>query len=247
MTEKEDIFEKAVESLRRQEVPPGPPRELADATMAKLAQCSASSSDEDGDTNSYISQRQWPKAFGSFGKIAAAAVLMIAAGYTAGRWSAPRPLDMEQIRVALEPVIRQNLLDETRQYVQSGLASGYVQMRDELSRQYRQDLSKVAIQTLAASNSITNELLTELIESVNTAQNQDRQWFAAALEQVELNRLRDKSQLSNAFATFAVQTEDELNRTKKDVAQVLSYALPDSRPAPSDIETQDNSNERIEK
>jgi hypothetical protein len=245
MKENEDIFEKALRSLKNEPIPPGPPQELADATAAELAaRCQPSDTQEF--TNRFsLRDRLW--AAGRFGKIAAAAVLMIAAGYATGRWSAPRPLSMEQIRAALEPVIRQNMLDETRQYVQSGLASGYVQMKDELSRQYRQDLSRVAVQTLAASNSVTNELLTELIESVNKAQSQDRQWFAAALEQVELNRLRDRSQLSSAFATFAVQTEDELNRTKKDVAQVLSYALPESRPAPYNVETPDNSNERIEK
>lgn len=244
MKEDEDIFEKALKSLKNEPVPPGPPQELVDATVAELAARFQPSDTQELMNRISIRDRLW--AAGRFGRIAAAAVLMIAAGYAAGRWSAPRPPDMEEIRAALEPAIRRNLLAESRQYVQSALASSYVQMKDELSRQYRQDLSRVAVQTLAASNSITNELLTELIESVNTAQSQDRQWFAAALEQVELNRLRDKSQLSNAFATFAVQTEDELNKTKKDVAHVLSYALPDS-PAPNDSETPDNSNERIRK
>jgi len=34
--------------------------------------------------------------------------------------------------------------------------------------------------------------------------------------------------LTNAFATFAVRTEDELLRTKQDMAQLLSYTQPDS-------------------
>jgi hypothetical protein len=244
MEENEDIFEEALKSLKNEPIPPGPPQELADATAAELAaRCQPSDTQEF--TNRYsLRDRLW--ATGRFGKIAAAAMLMVAAGYATGRWSSPRSPGMEQIQAALEPAIRHNLLNETRQYVQSGLASGYIQMKDELGRQYRQDLSKVAIQTLAASNSITNELLTELIESVNTAQSQDRQWFAAALEQVELNRLRDRSQLSSAFATFAVQTEDELARTKRDVAQALTYALPDS-PVPYESENPDNSNERSKK
>jgi len=64
-------------------------------------------------------------------------------------------------------------------------------------------------------------LLEELIESISTAQTQDRQWFTAALEQVELNRLRD----STAFASFAVRTEDELQRTKQGFVQLLSYGV----------------------
>lgn len=245
MEEDLDIFEKALRSLKNEPIPPGPPQELADATIAELAARTELSDAQE--LTSRFSIRDRLRSASRLGKIAAAAALLIAAGYATGRWSAPRPPDMEQIRVALEPAIRRNLLDETRQYVQSALASGYVQISDELVRQYRQDLSRVAIQTLAASNTITNELLTELIESVNTMQSQDRQRFAAALEQVELNRLRDRSQLSNAFANFALQTEDELNKTKKDVAQVLSYALPDNRPAPYNLEAPDNSNERTEK
>lgn len=245
MNENDEIFEKALQLLKNGPVPPGPPKELADATAAELAaRCQPSDSQEF--TNRFSPADRF-RTVGRFGRIAAAAVLMIAVGYGAGHWSAPRPLDMEQIRAALEPAIRRDLLDETRRYVRSGLASGFVQVKDELSEQYRRDLSNAAVQTLAASNSITNELLTRLIESVNAAQSHDRQWFASALEQVELNRLRDRSQLSNAFATFAVQTEDELNKTKKDVAQVMSYALPNSRPAPFDLETPDNSSERIMK
>ncbi len=241
MTEKEDIFEKAVESLRREPVPPGPPRELVDATMAKLAESSASSSG--GDTGVYVSQRWRPTAFGSFGRVAAAAVVLIAAGYAVGRWSAPRPPDMEQIRAAIEPAIRRDLLDQTRQYVQLSLANGYLQVKDELSEQYRQDISRVALQTLAASNAATNDLLTQLIDAIGTVQVTERQRFAAALEQVELNRLRDRSQLSSAFASFAVRTGDELMRTKKDVAQVLSYTLPNSG-APNEFKNTDNPDER---
>lgn len=244
MKENEDIFEKALQSLKNEPIPPGPPQELAEATTAGLA-ARCQPTDSQGLTNHFsLRDRLW--AAGRFGKIATAAVLMIAAGYAVGRWSATRPPDMKQIQTAIEPAIRRNLLDETRQYVQSGLASGYIQMRDELSRQYRQDLSKVAIQTLAASNSITNELLTELIESVNAAQTQDRRWFAAVAEQIERNRLRDRNQLSSAFASFAVQTEDELARTKRDVAQALTYALPDSS-VPYESENPDNSNERSKK
>lgn len=222
MKEKEDIFEKAVESLRRQEVPPGPPQDLVDATMARLAEPSGSPAGESEGT--HILQLERLKVFRGFGKVAAAAVVLITAGYAAGRWSAPRPPDMEQIRAAIEPAIRQELLNETKQYVQLSLANGYLQVKEQLSEQFRQDMSRSAIQTLAASNTITNELLAQFIESVNAAQTVDRQRVAAALQEIELNRLRDRSQLSNAFATLAVRTGDELIQTKKDVAQVLSYA-----------------------
>ncbi len=229
--ESENILEKAVKALKNEQVPPGPPRELADATIAKLTEAS-------GQSNAVTAGRRFRfierlKATNSFTKVAAAAVLLIIAGYAAGRLSAPRGPDAEQLQAALEPAIRQNLLDEMKQYWQLALVSSYVQLKDDLTQQYRRDLSRFAIQTLAASNAVTNELLTELIESINVAQTEDRQWVAAAFEQIELNRLRDNAQLSNAFVTFAVRTEDELQRTKQGMAQLLSYTQPDS-PVPNE-------------
>jgi hypothetical protein len=52
--------------------------------------------------------------------------------------------------------------------------------------------------------------------------------------------------LSNAFVTFAVRTEDELLRTKKNMAQLLSYTQPDIL-VPNESENPNNSNERSKK
>ena len=221
MEENKNTLENAVEALKNEQIPPGPPREVIKSTIAKLTEAT-----EQLDTvklENRIRIIEGLKAAKSLTKIAAAAVLLIAAGYATGRLSAPRAPDMEQIRAALEPKIRQNLFDETKQYLQLGLASGYIRIKDELSQQYRQDLSQVALQSVAASNAVTNELLTELIESFNEVQSQYRQGVAAALNQIESKRRQDRTELTNALATLAVQTEDELMRTKQDVAQFLSY------------------------
>jgi len=226
MEENENILEKAVKALNNEQVPSGPSRELADATIAKLTEASEQSNNVT--TGKRIWFIDWLKATNSFTKVAAAAVLLIIAGYAAGRLTSPRPPDIEQLQAALEPAIRNQLLDEMKQYLQLGLTNSYVQLKDDLTQQYRHDLSQFAAQTVLASGAVTNQLLEELIESINTAQTQERQWVAAAFEQIELNRLRDNAQLSNAFATFAVRTEDELLRTKQDMAQLLSYTQPDS-------------------
>lgn len=229
--ESENILEKAVKALKNEQAPPGPPQELADATIAKLTQTSGQSNTVTAGRRIRFIERL--KATNSFIRVAAAVVLLIIAGYATGRLSAPRGPDAEQLQAALEPAIRQNLLDEMKRYWQLALTSSYVQLKDDLTQQYRSDLSRFALQTLAASNAVTNELLTELIESINVAQTEDRQWVAAAFEQIELNRLQDNAQLSNAFVTFAVRTEDELQRTKQGMAQLLSYTQPDS-PVPNE-------------
>jgi len=244
MKEDENTLEKAVEALKNEQIPPGPPQEVIESTMAKLTETAGQAGTVSFENRIRIIEGL--KAAKSLTKIAAAAVLLIAAGYATGRLSAPRAPDMEQIRAALEPKIRQNLLDETKQYLQLDLANGYVRIKDELSQQYRQDLSRVALQTMAASNAVTNELLTELIESINEAQNQDRQWVVAAFDQIESNRLHDRNQFSNALTTFALQTEDELMRTKQDMAHVLSYTQPGLQ-SPDEYRNPDNLFERTEK
>jgi len=232
MKENENILEKAVKALNNELIPPSPPQELTDATIAKLTQDSGQPNTMKLEKRIWIIERL--KATNSFTRVAAAAVLLIIAGYAAGRLSAPRPPDAEQLQAALEPAIRRNLLDEMKQYWQLALTSSYAQLKDDLTQQYRSDLNQFAAYTLAASGVATNQLLEELIESINTAQTQDRQWVAAAFEQIELNRRQDNAQLSNAFVTFAVRTEDELQRTKQDMAQLLSYTRPDS-PVPNEL------------
>ena len=228
MKENEDILENAVKSLRNEQFPPRPPQQTVDATIAKLTQASKQLNTPKAGRRIQIMERI--RAAKSFTKFAAAAVLLIVAGYVAGRLSAPRPPDIKQLQAALEPAIRQNLLDEMEQYQQLGLASNYVRLKDELSQQYRSDLDRFAVQTLAASNAVTNQLLTELVQSINAAQTQDLRRIAAALEQIELNRLQDKTQLTNGLETLAYQTEGELQRTRQDMVQFLANTKPGGLP-----------------
>lgn len=244
MEENKHRLEKAVEALKNEQIPPGPPQEVVESTITKLAETAEQA--DAVDVKHRIPIFKGLRDAKSLLKIAAAAVLLIAAGYVTGRLSAPRAPDMEQIRAALEPDIRRNLLDETRQYMQLGLANAYVRIKDELSEQYRQELNRVALQSVAASNAVTNELLTELVEAFNEAQNQDRQLIASALERIESKRRQDRTELATALATLALQTEDEIMRTKQDVAQFLSYTQP-GLSIPEEIQNSDNSNERTEK
>jgi len=242
MEEPKDILDKAIDALANTDVPPGPPQELTDATVAKLAEAADSPQDA-FKTIKFIDRIKPTKGLIKF---AAAAVLLITCGYTAGRLSAPKTPDIEQLRSAIEPAIRQNLLQEMGQYMQVGLASGYAQLKNELQQQYRRDLSNFAIQTLAASSTVTNQRLQELIDAINTAQTQDRRWFATALKQIENNRLQDKNQLADGLETLALQTEDELQRTRQDMVQLLSYNQPSSL-NPEELRNPSNTNERSKK
>jgi hypothetical protein len=220
MEEDKDILERAAEVLKNEKIPPGPPQELVEATMTKLDETTRQSNTIQLESRIRIRDRL--KTLKNLNKVAAAAVLLIVAGYAAGRLSAPRPPDIEQLQEALVPAIRQELLDEINQNLQSS----YVSLTEDFDRKYRQDLNRIATQVLVASNTITNERLAELLVSINESQTQERQWFTTLLERMESNRLQDSAVLSNALATVARRTEEELERTKQDVVQLLSYAQP---------------------
>ncbi|MHC4529393.1 MAG: hypothetical protein ACYS29_16080 [Planctomycetota bacterium] len=241
MEKRKDIVDEALRALKDEQVPEGPPKEVADAVAAKLAQAS-----EDG----------WQRSIRqvSFAKLAAAAVFLVVASYAVGRLTVPRPPDVGQLhaalesslRASLEPAIRDKVVDELDQRWQMALAGSYAELRDEVTEQFRHDLGEFALRTLAASGAVTNQHLTQLVEAIGAAQTRERLWTAAALEQIELNRLRDKQQLVNGFETLAIQTGGELARTRKDMVRLLTYDGSEQS-LPGMLEIMDDPNERSRK
>jgi len=162
---------------------------------------------------------------GPVARLAAAAAVLIAVGYAVGRLTAPRPADVERLKVELEASLksslRTELLNEMERRWQWELAGACTQLRDELDHRFKRRLDAYAVHTLAASNAVTNQLLAELIEAIDAAQRQQGHWVSAALEQIELNRLQDSTSLRNELVTFAAFTGDELQRTKRAVVNLL--------------------------
>ena len=144
-------------------------------------------------------------------KLAAAAVLMVGAGFIGGRLSAPEPLDVKELQAALEsslkssrvPAIRQELLSEMDDRWQSTLAASNAKVKDELARQVRRDLTEFAAQTLAASGTRTDQRLMELIELIEAARVQDRQRMASAFDYIE-------SRFGGGLVTLAARTNELL-------------------------------------
>lgn len=238
--EDENIMDKAVEAIRNDQIPPGPPQELVDKTLAKLADIRRQS--DTPSSGRVVNLVGRIGAIRGITKFAAAAVLLVVAGYAVGRVSAPRPPDIEQLLAVLEPAIRRNVVAQLRNDLQSGLATCYDRLSDELGRQHSEDMARFASQTLEASNTVTSELLRAVIENINTAQTEDRKLFAAAIERIELERRRDTA----ALASVAVQTEDKVQRMQQGMAQLLSHGLPDDPPT-YEVENSDNPVERRDK
>jgi hypothetical protein len=155
-----------------------------------------------------------------FGKLAVAAVLLIIAGYAIGRL-AESGVDVDQLSATVTNSIRADLAQEMTEQWRNELTTSYLQLKEELNQQHQKDLNSFALQTLAASNTSTNQLLTELIQVINAAQAQDRQWVLAALDQVEFNRLADTAQVRKGLQSLALLTGDQFERTRQDMVQLL--------------------------
>lgn len=218
MEREDDILQRAIEQFRNEQIPSHPPQEVLDALLTKFSEASAPA----------------PQAHNphTFRRLAAAAAVLVFAGFATGRLSAPRQPGSAEIQKAIEqslatsiePAVRQKVIGDLSRQWQATLDATYVALREELTEQYRRDLLQVAAQTLASSNATTHRLLEELVASIYIAQVQNRQWVASALVELDATRRQDSAHFANALVTLAVATEGEIERTKKDMAGLRAGA-----------------------
>ena len=137
------------------------------------------------------------------GLCAAAAVLaVLGIGFVGGRLTGPTPPDPGQLQARVEASLK------------ASLEAGCERIRAEILDQLHQDLGTLANRTLAASRDMTDQRLTELIRAIEAARLRDRSQVAAALEQVEINRLKDKVLWADGLASLAARPEDPGEETK---------------------------------
>jgi hypothetical protein len=143
MKKKRDILNEAVNAFKNQPVPDGPPQQTLDSVTAKLSEAGAELSP--------AGRRERPDIV-RLAKVAAAAVLLIMSGLVVGRLASPRPPDLQQLqrelepslRASLQPAIRQELLDELKKSWRLAWAGSYVQLKDDLGRQFSSDMANSA-------------------------------------------------------------------------------------------------------
>lgn len=242
-----EILAEAIAQLRQQGLSSPPPKEVVDATLRRLGECGMQSAEsETGQSPLRIPYSAFRNHIGL--KFAAAAVFLLA-GYIAGRAATPNVDQLREaltpsIAASLEPVLRQKLGEEMKDHWQVAMAGTYVRLKDELGQQYRDDLNRFAIQTLAASNATTNALLADLLQTIDTAQTRDRRRIALAISEIDAKRMQDRTQLAAGLVTLASRTEDEFAQTKKVLARFLieepSAEIDLPRRLPTDTENERN-------
>jgi DNA primase len=248
MKRDKDVLAEALARLEKAGLSQQPPRAVVDETMRRLGAAQAGTAGHESAADGSRGPRRITLARRAFRLLPAAAALIVL-GFGIGRLSRPAPLDMDELREALapsvaaaiEPALREKLIEDLRQRYQVALAAAYVKVKDELTEQYRDDLNRFAVQTLAASNAVMNRQLAEVMENIDTMQAQDLKQVAQVLHQFELNRVQDKTQLAAGLQRLASQTEGELSRTRQQFVQLLATYQPEDlgpepRPLPNPSE-----------
>jgi anti-sigma factor RsiW len=149
-----------------------------------------------------------------FLRMAVAAALVLGAGVSIGRWTAPRSVDVAQLRADLQASVtasvasaaQEGLLGQVDQRVQAGLAKNEARLRAEVAGQVRDDLPPLVAQAVSNSQALVEKRFDELVQIVEEARLKDRQRVAKALEQIEQNRLRDKAQIGMGLQSLAALT-----------------------------------------
>jgi len=143
-------------------------------------------------------------------KLAAAAVLMISAGFIGGRLSAPEPLDVQELRAVLEsslksplePAIRQEMLAEIENRLQLALADYSDTLKQELGQQVRRDMETYAEQTLTTAGNLIDQRLMGLARMLEAARIKERQHVAAAFDYMG-------SRFGDSLATLAARRDNQ--------------------------------------
>lgn len=149
-------------------------------------------------------------------RLAAAAVIVLAAGVALGRWTGPTPVDVEKLRAevqtsvaaSLVPAIQEQLLAAVDQRLESALADNEIEVTTEVIEQVRQELQVFGAQLAGNSRKAMDQQFEEFVQLLEAARQTDRQRVARAFEQIELNRLRDTRRIGRGLYTLAAQTTE---------------------------------------
>ena len=157
-------------------------------------------------------------------KLAAAAVLMVGAGFIGGRLSTPESLDMQELQTAienslkssLEPAIRQQLNDEFKSRLQLALSAESETLKQELARQVHRDMDTYVEQTLTVVANLMDQRFMNFARMLEAARIKERRHVAAAFDYME-------SRFGDGLVTLAARTDnllgDERTNSMPDVSE----------------------------
>ena len=154
----------------------------------------------------------WTLRLRSLGRVAALVLVLLALGFALGRLSEAPSLDLDELRLELEASLRKEVIEPIGAQWHATLQANCDQLRSDILQQLHLDMGDFATRTLAASRSITDQRMTELIRLIEAARERDRRRVAFALEQIETNRQRDRVAWGGGLQLLAARTVEPADR-----------------------------------
>jgi len=222
----DDLLDKAIEAAKDGGGQAHPPAHIAEQTQARLRELSTGASAAD--------MRPWLLGSSTWVRLAAAAVVLVAAGIGIGRITGPRGLTAEQVRDLEERMaarIEARVAGQWAQAQQVGLAA----LRQDLDQRFDAKVNQVALQVLAASNATTTRTLASVVEDLRASQARERQWMAASLGRIESDRFQREAALSGDMAVLASLTQTQARSTRDLVSMFADERLDVRNPTETDL------------
>ncbi len=146
---------------------------------------------------------------GRLARMAVAAVLILGAGIAIGRFTAPRPVDVDQLRADLQssvlasltPAVQESMLAEMDRRLGSALAESNAQFKTEIAEQMGRDLRIFANDLMSGTQTLVDRRFTEVVQLIEAGRLTDRRQVAKALDQI-------KTQTGMGFLRLAALTEE---------------------------------------
>jgi anti-sigma factor RsiW len=140
---------------------------------------------------------------------AVAAVLVLSAGIAIGRVTAPRPVDIGQLRseveasviASLTPAVQETMLAQVDQRLDKALSANNTQLTTEIAAQVREDLRLVTTELMSGTQSLVDRRFTEVVQLIEAGRQTDRQQVARALQQI-------RTQTGMGFVRLAALTNE---------------------------------------
>ncbi|PYI86891.1 MAG: hypothetical protein DME26_08040 [Verrucomicrobia bacterium] len=174
--------------------------------------------------------RSWSPAL----RWAAAAAVLLFAGFGFGRAMSPTPPNAAMIRAAIEPSLKSSLETDLRQRLarefedkwQADLATARVKLLVEYKKQLQSELAGAADTTLAAALAEAQRLLAEFSNAETEKRVEDKQALLTVLKEMETKRLTDNAALRKDVETMAVLTELAFRSAQQEMVQLASDRIP---------------------
>lgn len=129
---------------------------------------------------------------GKLARAAVAAVLILSSGIAIGRFTAPRPVDVEQLQTdvqasvlaSLEADVQKRLLTQMDQRLDTALAANNTQLAGQIVEQMHGDLQIFATNMTAGTRELVDRRFSEVVELIEAGRLTDRRQVAKALDQI---------------------------------------------------------------